>query len=252
MGIESILLLAGLILVAAMLYSSVGHGGASGYLAAMALFSMAPLEMKPAALTLNILVSSIALMKYAKVGRFSWSIFWPFALTSVPFAYVGGLINLPNEYYKAVIGLVLVYTAYRFVVDAAKPDYEVKKPYMPVILLFGAALGFFSGLVGVGGGIFLSPLLILLKWEDVKNVSGVAAAFVLVNSSAGLLGFVSSTTTHLPEGLWVWAVAALVGGFIGAEYGSKRFANPTIKHLLSLVLLVAGIKMILTAELSFI
>lgn len=246
MELESIFMLAALIFIAATLYSSVGHGGASGYLAAMAIFSMAPMEMKPVALTLNILVASIALKKYSKSGYFSWSIFWPFAVASIPFAYLGGLILLPSIYYKPIIGIVLIYTAFRFVMDATKPNYKIKQPYMPVILMFGAGLGFFSGLVGVGGGIFLSPLLILLKWEDVKKVSGVAAAFVLVNSIAGLFGFISSNTPQLPEGLPIWAVAAIIGGYIGAEYGSKRFGNPTIKHLLSIVLLVAGIKMIAT------
>lgn len=246
MALESIFILTVLIFIAATLYSSVGHGGASGYLAAMAVFSMAPLEMKPVALTLNVLVASIALAKYLKTGRFSWKIFWPFALASIPFSYLGGLILLPGIYYKPIIGLVLIYTAYHFVVDAAKPDYKIKSPFMPLILMCGAGLGFFSGLVGVGGGIFLSPLLIVLKWEDIKNVSGIAAAFVLVNSISGLLGFISSKTPHFPEGLPLWALAAVVGGYIGAEYGSKHFGNPMIKNLLSLVLLVAGIKMIAT------
>jgi len=210
----------------------------------MALFGIAPLEMKPAALTLNILVASISTTKYIRAGRFSWPLFWPFALASVPFAYVGGLITLPSIYYKPMIGIVLIYAAYRFVKDAGNPDYEIKSPLMPVVILSGAALGFFSGLMGVGGGIFLSPLLIVLQWEEVKKVSGIAAAFILVNSIAGLLGFISSETPQLPEGLPIWAIAAVIGGFIGAEYGSKRLANPIIKRLLSLVLLLAGIKMI--------
>ena len=247
MAVESILFLAALIFAAALLYSSVGHAGASGYLAAMALFGMSPVAMKPAALTLNILVAAIATAKYLKAGRFSWPIFWPFALSSIPFAYLGGLILLPGMYYKPVIGAVLIYAAFRFVMDAAKPDYTIKSPSMPVVLLLGAGLGFLSGLVGVGGGIFLSPLLILLQWEEVKKVSGIAAAFILVNSVAGLLGFISSNTPQLPEGLPVWALAAVVGGYIGAEYGSKRFGNPAIKRLLSLVLLVAGVKMFATA-----
>ena len=247
MGLESIFILAVLIFIAALLYSSVGHGGGSGYLAAMAIFSMAPLEMKPAALTLNVLVASIATWKYLKAGQFSWSMFWPFALSSIPFAYLGGLILLPGIYYKPIIGLVLIYAAFCFIRDATKPDYTIKSPYISIILLSGAGLGFFSGLVGVGGGIFLSPLLIMLQWENVKKVSGIAAAFVLVNSIAGLLGFLSSNTPQLPEGLSIWAIAAVIGGYIGAEYGSKRFGNPTIKQLLSVVLLVAGIKMIVTA-----
>lgn len=244
MDLESIIFLAGLIFVAAILYSSVGHAGASGYLAAMALFGMAPEEMKPAALTLNIFVATIAVSKYLKAGRFSWSMFWPFALASIPFAYLGGLILLPNAYYKPIVGLVLIYAAYRFLRDSAKPDYVVTAPIMPVVLVSGAGLGFLSGLVGVGGGIFLSPLLIMLKWEEVKKVSGIASAFILVNSIAGLLGFLSSNTPHFPDGIALWVVVAVVGGFIGAEFGSKRLANPAIKILLSLVILVAGVKMI--------
>jgi uncharacterized membrane protein YfcA len=247
MGLEGIIFLAILIFAAAILYSSVGHGGASGYLAAMSLFGLAPEEMKPAALTLNILVASIAIVKYVKAGRFSWKIFWPFALTSIPFAFLGGLILLPALYYKPIIGIVLVFAAYRLVKDAPKPNYSATPPVISIILISGAGLGFVSGLVGVGGGIFLSPLLIMLKWEDVKKVSGVASAFILVNSIAGLLGFLSINTSQLPDGIAVWAVAAVIGGYIGAEYGSKRFENPTIKILLSLVLLVAGIKMIVTA-----
>ena len=247
MGIESILILAFLIFAGAVLYSSVGHAGASGYLAAMALFGLAPLEMKPAALSLNILVATISATKYLRVGRFSWSIFWPFALASIPFAYLGGLINLPASYYKPIVGVILVYAAYRMLKDSANQGYAIRTPLIPVMLFSGAGLGFLSGMVGVGGGIFLSPLLIVLRWEEARKVSGIAAAFILVNSIAGLAGFVSSKTPQLPEGLPVWAIAAVIGGYIGSEYGSKRFGSPIIKRVLSLVLFLAGIKMIATA-----
>lgn len=244
MEFESIIILAALIFIAAILYSSVGHAGASGYLAVMALFVMSPSEMKPTALTLNILVASIVVTKYLKADCFSWSIFWPFALSSIPFAYLGGLILLPSIYYKPIVGVILIYAAIRFVKDAAKPDYIIKPPLMPIVLISGAGIGFLSGLLGIGGGILLSPLLIVFKWVEVKKASGIAAAFILVNSIAGLLGFISSRTPQIPEGLLIWAVVAVVGGYIGAEYGSKRFGNPTIKRLLSLVLLISGGKMI--------
>ena len=246
MDLESIIILTVLIFSTAVLYSSVGHAGASGYLAAMALFGMAPLEMKPAALTLNILVATIATTKYLRAGSFSWPLFWPFALASIPFAFAGGLINLPGIYYNPLVGLLLIYTAWRFLKQSGKLAYEVKSPLMPVSIISGAGLGFLAGLTGVGGGIFLSPLLIILQWAEVKKVSGVTAAFILVNSIAGLLGFLATKTPQLPEGLPFWAAAAVIGGFIGAEYGSKRLANPTITRVLSLVLLAAGIKMLAT------
>lgn len=242
-----IVLIAGLIFLAAVLYASVGHGGASGYLAVMALFGLAPEEMKPAALVLNIIVSSIALTRYARGGFFSWSLFWPFALASVPFAYLGGLLSLPALYYKPLIGLVLVYAAWHFMRDATRPPYAVRTPRRAGVLGLGATLGLLSGLTGVGGGIFLSPVLILLRWAPVRQVSGVAAAFILVNSIAGLAGFLSAHAARLPEGLPWWALMAACGGVLGAEFGSKRFGHPAIKRALALVLLVAGVKMVLTA-----
>ncbi|GAB4185254.1 MAG: sulfite exporter TauE/SafE family protein [Wenzhouxiangellaceae bacterium] len=242
----SIVLLTGLIFAAAMLYAAVGHGGASGYLAAMALFGVAPLVMKPSALVLNILVSAIGCYQYCRAGRFSWSIFWPFAVVSMPLAYLGGLIQLPAVYYKPIVGAVLIYAAWRFFARAELTDYSLRSPALPLVGLVGALLGFLSGLVGVGGGIFLSPLLIALRWESVPKVSGVAAAFILVNSMAGLAGFLTRHPLQLPAGLSWWALAAVSGGLIGARLGSRRLAGPGIKRLLALVLLIAGSKMFLT------
>ena len=240
------LLLTGFILVAALLYSSVGHGGASGYLAAMALLGIAPEEMRPAALTLNILVSGISFVKYYRAGAFSWHLLWPFALASMPLAYLGGSLTLPGHIYKPVVGLVLIFAAWRSFMSASQLQQVVRTtPPTGVLLLAGAGLGFLSGLTGVGGGIFLSPLLLLFRWAEVRVISGIAAAFILVNSIAGLLG-VMSNEPSLPAGLPYWAIAAVIGGFVGAEYGSRRLANPTIRKLLAVVLVVAGIKMIAT------
>lgn len=240
-----IALLAALLLVAALLYSSVGHGGASGYLAAMALLGVAPLVMKPTALALNIAVSLIATYKFYRAGAFSWRLFIPLAATAIPMAYLGGSLQLPVHWYKPLVGLVLVYAALRSFYSAPSAStYPLRVPAPWVLLGMGLALGFLSGLTGVGGGIFLSPLLLFLRWAPLKVISGVAAAFILVNSCAGILGVMSSGASVHP-GLPLWILVVVVGGYIGAEYGSKRLANPVIQRLLALVLLLAGLKMIL-------
>jgi uncharacterized membrane protein YfcA len=243
---ESILL-AALLLAAALLYSSVGHAGASGYLAAMALVGVSPAIMKPTALALNILVALITTFKFYRVGSFSWRIFIPLAITAVPLAYLGGRLSLPVHFYKPLVGAVLIYAAWRSVATASvASSYAIREPSVPVLLACGAVLGFLSGLTGVGGGIFLSPLLLFLRWAPLKVISGVAAAFILVNSTAGILGVMSSGAEFHPA-LPLWALVVVVGGYIGAEYGSRRLGNPTIQRLLALVLLVAGAKMIVTA-----
>jgi uncharacterized protein len=243
---ESVIL-AVLIFITALLYSSVGHAGASGYLAAMALMGMSPAVMKPTALSLNILVAIIATFKFYRVGAFSWRLFLPLALTAVPCAYVGGLLTLPTHIYKPVIGIILLYAAwYSFRTAAKSSQYPVRPVSFPPLLFTGTVLGFLSGLTGVGGGIFLSPLLLFFRWAEIKTISGVAAAFILVNSIGGLIGVMSKATV-LPDALPIWAFVVVIGGFIGAEYGSKRFGNPTIQKLLALVLVIAGVKMIATA-----
>ncbi|MBK5647568.1 MAG: sulfite exporter TauE/SafE family protein, partial [Acinetobacter sp.] len=175
---------------AALLYSSVGHGGASGYLAVMGLVGIEPALMKPTALCLNILVSSIAFFRFYKAGAFSWSLFIPLALTAIPFAYLGGTVSLPSHIYKPVVGAVLLFAAYQSFKSAnILTERQILKPVSNYLLLIvGAGLGLLSGLTGVGGGIFLSPLLLFTRWSTPKIVAGVAAAFIFVNSVSGLFG----------------------------------------------------------------
>ena len=241
-----LLLLAAGMLVASFVYASVGHGGASAYLAAMALAGLAPAEMRPIALTLNILVSSMATWKFWRAGHFRWRLLWPFAAVSIPFAYLGGAITLPGQAYKVVVGLVLVYAGWQLwrSFRAGEEMREVRAPAIPLAMASGAGMGLLSGLTGVGGGIFLSPLLLMLGWAGTKQTSAVAAPFILVNSIAGLAaGFVAGTAV-LPPATGLLAVAVLIGGWLGAEYGSRRFANPVVRRFLAVVLGVAGAKMV--------
>ena len=239
--------LAAAMLVAAFGYAAVGHGGASAYLAAMALAGIAPQEMRPIALTLNILVSAIATWKFQRAGYFRWRLFWPFAVVSIPFAYVGGAITLPGHAYKALVGAVLIYAAWQLWLSgrAGEEMRPVREPPIAWALAIGAAMGLLSGLTGVGGGIFLSPLLLMLGWAGTKQTSAVAAPFILVNSIAGLAAGFIAKTASLPEHIWVLGVAVLIGGWLGAEYGSRRFANPIVRRVLAVVLALAGTKMVL-------
>ena len=237
-------LIAILILVVALLYSTVGHAGASGYLAVMALFGMAPFVMKPTALTLNIIVALIGTIRFYRAGFFSWRTFWPFAIASIPAAYIGGGLTLPVAIYKSIVGVVLLYSAVRLFWSADSAD-KGKTKLVPIwmALIVGAAIGLLSGLTGVGGGIFLSPVLLLMHWAKTKETSGVSAAFILVNSIAGLLGQYSAIS-YLPNDLIYWAPAALVGGWIGTELGTRMLPVSGIRKCLSVVLVLAGLKLL--------
>ena len=243
MSVPLLLVLSACILVMAILYSSVGHGGASGYIAVLALFSLAPAAFKPTALVLNILVSAIATIYFSRAGHFSWHLFWPFAATSIPFSFLGGYLRLPTHVYQPLVGIVLLASAYRLIPRRNRETTEELRPSLTAALIVGAVLGFLSGLTGVGGGIFLSPLLLLLGWARVKEVSAVAALFILVNSVAGLLGHIGSLQT-MPRYVPILAVAAIAGGITGSFFGSSRIPAWGIVRALSVVLTIAGFKLL--------
>ncbi len=241
---EQLALLCTAILIVAFLYSSVGHAGASGYIAVMTLIGLTPTVIKPAALVLNIIVATLTAWQFWRAGHFSWPLFWPFAVASIPLAFVGGYVNLPTKAFKILIGVVLLYSAARFLWQAQKNE-EAQPPSKPVAIGVGAGLGLLSGLTGTGGGIFLTPLLIFMRWATTKTASAVSALFILVNSISGLLGNISSTR-QLPLFALPMAAAAVVGGAFGSYLGSRQFSPEFIKRLLAIVLLIAGYKLIFT------
>jgi uncharacterized protein len=244
MDIAHLILLFLAIGVIAFLYSCVGHAGASGYIAVMTLFGLVSTTIRPTALVLNILVAIIASFQFWRAGHFSWRLFWPFALLSVPAAYLGGYLQLPARIFKIVIGLVLLFSAARLFFRRGDP-LAVSPPPLPAALAVGSGIGFLSGLTGTGGGIFLTPLLLFSKWAKTKQAAAVSALFILVNSIAGLAGFVS-TRQSVPVLALVLSAAAIIGGAIGSHLGSRQFPVRTISILLATVLVIAGCKLIFT------
>ena len=233
------------ITLAAALYSSVGHGGASGYLAAMALFGVAPVFMKPAALAMNIAVAGLVFYRLWRAGYFDARLFWPFALGSIPLAFVGGALTLPGGIYKVLVAVTLLVAASRLLWKAQDQE-AASTPNILVALACGAGLGFLSGLTGVGGGIFLSPLLLLLRWANMRTTAAVSAAFILVNSIAGLAGH-ATVAVAWPAQLPLLMLAALAGAVIGSELAVRRLAPVTLRRLLGVVLVIAGAKLLLSA-----
>jgi uncharacterized protein len=242
---DSIFIFYVLLFVVAFLYASVGHGGASGYLALMAIFSIAPDVMKPTALLLNLFVSLTSFIQFYRGQHFKWKIFLPLAIASVPMAFVGGLVTLDGNIYKKVLGLFLLIPIVRFLFFANIPDSELKKSNIGLSLFIGAAIGFLSGLIGIGGGIILSPVLLLLKWTNQKQTAAISALFIFVNSLSGLAGQLTKGIKFSPD-MFTYVAIAFVAGLLGAYFGSLKFKQNILKYVLASVLMLAAYKLLFT------
>lgn len=240
------LLLAACIFMAAALYSSVGHAGASAYIALMALFGVAPAVMRPTALALNMLVGAIASVRYMHAGLFRWRVVWPFLLGSAPFAFIGGSIALPGVYYRPIVGAILLASGVRLLLPAElTTNREPRDPPVWLAVLCGALIGFLAGLTGTGGGIFLSPLLLFAGWAGTKVASGIASLFILGNSIAGFSGNLAAVGS-LPPDLPLYALAAVAGALAGTTLGI-RWRPTAVLRALGAVLIVAGLKLIVVS-----
>jgi uncharacterized membrane protein YfcA len=245
-----IALLALLIFAVTVLYSAVGQGGGSGYLAAMALFGLAPAAMKPAALALNLVVTALTTARYAQAGHFSWRLCWPFLASSVPLAFLGGALSLNASFYGPAVGVLLFFAAYRLFLERPTASTGTPRPArLALAMLCGAAIGFVSGLTGIGGGILLGPLLLVMGWAEPRRAAATSSAFILVNSLAGLGGYLVTAdwrpaASVLPA-FAAWAGMAAAGGLIGAELGSRHLSNLALQRLLAVLLVVAGGKLML-------
>ncbi|MCC6759609.1 MAG: sulfite exporter TauE/SafE family protein [Chitinophagaceae bacterium] len=234
-----------LLFIVAFLYAAVGHGGASGYLALMALFSIAPDVMKPTALLLNLFVSLTSFIHFYRSGHFRFRLFLPFAIASVPLAFIGGAITIDAAVYKQLLGWLLFLPVVRLLL-AKTSTYTVQhKESVPLALLIGAAIGFLSGLIGIGGGIILSPVLLMLNWANMKQTAAVSALFIFVNSAAGLAGQFTNGI-HFTTAMYGYVLVAFAGGLAGAYYGAVKFNQQLLKYLLALVLCIAAVKLLVT------
>nr|WP_315395829.1 sulfite exporter TauE/SafE family protein [uncultured Sphingobacterium sp.] len=235
-----------ILFVVAFLYASVGHGGASGYLALMALYGVAPQEMKPTALFLNLFVSLTAFIQYYRGNHFKKGIFIPIALASIPFAFLGGMLSIDDHLYKKILGILLLLPIVRFFFFKNVEDDRLVPPVKWISILLGAIIGLLSGMIGIGGGIILSPILILLLWTNQKQTAAISAAFIFVNSLAGLGGMLTQGIT-LTSNMILYIVIAFSGGLLGAYLGSKKFNQDVLKYVLATVLLVAAYKLLFTS-----
>lgn len=232
------------VLVIAFLYSAVGHAGASGYIAVLTLLGFASTDIRPTALLLNILVAVLGAVQFAGAGYFRWNLFWPFALLAVPAAFIGGSLAVPRTVLNPILAAVLLFSAVRLVMRKRDPD-VVRPPSKPAAITVGAAIGFLSGVTGTGGGIFLTPLLLFFHWSTTRTAAAVSVVFILINSIAGLAGYIWSRQP-MPGIAWPLAIAAVAGGAAGSFLGSRKLPLRAIYIMLAAVLCIAGIKLLLT------
>lgn len=232
-----------LLAVIAFLYASVGHGGASGYLALMALLGFTNDVMRPTALVLNLFVSAVAFIQFARAGHFQWRSFWPFAVTSVPFAWLGGKVELDPTLYKQILAICLLAAVARLFGLFGPGKQETRFPPVVLAMAIGAALGLLSGMIGIGGGVLLSPLLLICGWSTVKESAAVSAAFIFVNSIAGIVALGGAALVMTMDHA-LWIVAAFAGGLLGAYVGAKHYSALRLKQLLGAVLLMASVKLL--------
>jgi len=230
----------------AFLYAAVGHGGASGYLALMALFSFAPETMKPTALLLNLFVAAISFIHFAQAGYFRLRLFLVFALLSVPLSFVGGMMKIDPSLYKIILGVLLLFAIAKMLGWMGKESEEIKETKVFPGLFIGGGIGFFSGLIGIGGGIILSPVILLLRWGSVKEAAATSALFIWVNSAAGIGGQLYSGVA-IPHDAWFMVLIVVVGAFIGGYVGSQRWNSKELRWTLAFVLLLASVKLIGTS-----
>jgi len=241
--IENLWLFLLILPIVAFLYASVGHGGASGYLALMALFSFAPETMKPTALLLNVFVAGIASYHYYKAGFFNKRLFLVFAIASIPMAFIGGAIEVDASIYKKILGVLLIFAILKMLNVFGKESDSINRIKIWQGLVVGGIIGFFSGLIGIGGGIILTPIILLLHWGKMKEAAAVSALFILVNSASALVGQVSSGVLIASDS-FILAGIALIGGFLGSYHGSRKFNNGLLRYLLAFVLIIASVKLI--------
>jgi uncharacterized membrane protein YfcA len=240
---EHILLLSLFIFLVAGLYASVGHGGASGYLALMTLLNMPIATIKPVALMLNIAVSLIAFIQFYRSGFFNKKLFIPLAIASVPAAYAGGLLSIDPHLYKQLLGGLLFISAIRLAMPLKKEAIVIQHFNIVLVVMIGASIGFLSGMIGIGGGIILSPLLILVRYSDIKTTSGISALFIFVNSIAGLLGQMHQGIVF-SSSMSVMIAVAIAGGLIGSYIGAKQLNVSLLKKVLAVVLFIASLKLV--------